>query len=225
MSFSNAVSQVAKKRDQVRKNLLITRIKKDVTAKNRYFDGELCDLLLGKLGINKANELIGIQPRLDHGDVIVETWIKDHVQPEKFSSDLQFTLAAGFTVMGTHPVHTREVPVVVMGLPLDVEDIEVRQYFAKFGGKPSENPPQYLNYPDGPVKGYRNGERRYRVDFSGQHIQMGSFHFIKRVKVKITYGGNIATCGWCHESVSGCPGNVIASKCHEKGGQEVPLAP
>lgn len=111
---------------------------------------------------------------------------------------------------------------VVTQLPLEVDDEDVMNYSIKVGGKPSNQPPQYLNYLDGPMKGYRNGERRYRVDFSGLQTQMGSSHPIKKAKVKIIYRDNFETCGWCHQSASGCPGAQLPPGA---GTRVVPISP
>ena len=123
------------------KNVVASRIRKDESVRDKYFDGNLCILLLNKLGVNLGTELIGIQPRMERGDVIVEIWLKNHVPPEKFASDVEFNLCQGFDVISTHPTMSREVPFIVSGLPLDVTDDDVRDYVALFGGKMSTQAP------------------------------------------------------------------------------------
>ena len=114
---------------------------------------------------------------------------------------------------------------VISGLPFNVSDEEVRDYVARFGGKLKNIPPEFCKIKDGPWKGQFNGERRYKVDISGQKMPMGSFHIIGGTKVKITYRGNTSTCGRCQAPPSQCPGGGIAGRCRDNGGPMVPLGP
>lgn len=68
--------------------------------RKKYGNGELCDMLCQKLGIKW---LLGMQPRLDRGDFVVETCMRDSIQPEKFTTDSQYLQAAGFNVVGAYP--------------------------------------------------------------------------------------------------------------------------
>ena len=69
--------------------------------------------------------------------------------------------------------------------------------------------------------GQPNADREYKVDFSGQIIPMGTYHFLGGRRVRIIYNGNTRTCGRCHRTSVDCPGGGIASKCREKNGPQV----
>ena len=176
--------------------MILARVQKSESSRDRYFDSELCGQLCVHLGITPQQDTLGFQTRMDRGEVVVEIWLKNHILAEKFSSEIVRELCPGFTVMGVHPAINREVSMVVSGLPFNVSDEEVRDYVAIFGGKLNVSP-ELCKIKEGAWKGQFNGERRYKVDFSGQKRPMGSFHIIGGAKVKVTYRGNTSTCGRC----------------------------
>ena len=58
---------------------------------------------------------------------------------------------------------------------------------------------------EGPFTGLYNGDRRYLVDFSTGR-NMGSYHLIDGVKIRVSYSGQRRTCGRCHKTSDECPG-------------------
>ena len=58
---------------------------------------------------------------------------------------------------------------------------------------------------DGPLKGLKNGDRKYKMDFSGWR-NMGTFHLIDGANVMVSYAGQRKTCGRCHGDSRSCPG-------------------
>ena len=69
-----------------------------------------------------------------------------------------------------------------------------------------------------------NGTRKYLVDFSQSIMYMGSYHFLDGEVVKISYRGNVETCGRCHKSAKKCPGGGKKKECREAGGSFVHIS-
>ena len=205
------------------RNVIVIRIQKGEQNRERYFDSELCGRLCVLLGITPQGDTLGFQTRMERGLVVVEVWLKSHILAEKYTSETICELCPGFTIMGVNPAIVKEVSLLISGLPFNVSDDEVRDYVQKFGGKITTPTPQLCTFRDGPWKGQYNGDRRYRVDFSGQKRPMGSFHILGGTRVKVVYTGNTSTCGRCQGYPTECPGGGIAGRCRENGGQMVPL--
>ena len=72
--------------------------------------------------------------------------------------------------------------------------------------------------------GQVNGDRKYRVYFSGQIRPMGTYHHLGGRRVRIVYQGNTSTCGRCHEPPARCPGGGLASRCRERDGPVVHIS-
>ena len=77
---------------------------------------------------------------------------------------------------------------------------------------------------DGPLKGLKNGTRKYKVDFS-RGINLGTYHILDGARIEARYPGQRRTCGRCQKtSATGCLGNGIGRLCQENGGIKVRLA-
>ena len=155
---------------------------------------------------------------MDRGDVVVEIWLKDSIEASKFSSDMWREICPGFDIVSVHPALSKEVTLLILDLPLNTKDSVVIDYVAKFGGKVSPHPPQLVKSKSGLWAGQPNGDRKYKADFTGQVIPMGTYHFLGGRRVRVIYPGNTRTCGRCHQPPTTCPGDGIASKCREKDG-------
>ena len=202
------------------RNVLIIRVRK-TAASSRHFDDEVCEVMCRILGIKPIQDTVGCQYFMDRGDVVVEIWLKENIQASKFSSDIWREICPGFDIISAHPALSKEVTLLILDLPLNVKDSVVRDYVAKFGGKLAPQPPLFVKAKSGIWAGQPNGDRKYKVDFSGQLIPMGTYHFLGGRRVRIIYNGNTCTCGRCHQPPTDCPGNGIASKCREKEGPQV----
>lgn len=75
----------------------------------------------------------------------------------------------------------------------------------------------------GPMKGIRNGDRKYLMDMSNMKKTLGSFHIFDGSRVSIMYSGQRRTCGRCHQTSRDCPGGGLAKNCYEKNGPKVDL--
>ena len=158
---------------------------------------------------------------MDRGDVVVEIWLKDNIKASKFSSDMWREICPGFDIVSVHPALSKEVTLLILDLPLNTKDSVVIDYVAKFGGKVSPHPPQFVKAKSGIWSGQPNGDRKYKADFTGQVIPMGTYHFLGGRRVRVIYPGNTRTCGRCHQPPTTCPGDGIASKCREKDGPSI----
>ena len=203
------------------RNVLIVRIRKTNLPSSRHFDDEVCEAMCRIIGVKPIQDTVGCQCTMDRGDVIVEIWLKDHIQASKFSSDIWREICPGFDIVSAHPALSKEVTLLILDLPLNIKDSVVRDYVAKFGGKLAPQPPLLVKAKSGIWAGQPNGDRKYKVDFSGQIIPMGTYHFLGGRRVRFIYNGNTRTCGRCHQSPTGCPGNGIASRCRERDGTQV----
>ena len=76
---------------------------------------------------------------------------------------------------------------------------------------------------DGPLRGLKNGNRRYLVDFTGGR-NMGTYHLIDGAKITVMYPGQKKTCGRCQHTSNECVGNAIARECEARHGPKVMLS-
>ena len=208
-----------------KRNVIVSRVKRSQEHENRYFDGELASLLCSKIGVTPCDDTLGYTTHMDKGDLLVEIWLKQHKSAEFYSSDKVIEICPGFTIVGTHPAHSRIISLLIIGLDFNTTDAEISDYVAEFGGKVINVPPEFCKVSSGPWKGQYNGDRRYKVDLSSLRRPMGSYHIIGRRRVKVVYPGNVATCRRCQGTSTTCPGGGLASRCRENGGEEVPLEP
>ena len=114
-----------------------------------------------------------------------------------------------------------EVEVKISGLNINTPDSLVVEYISKHG-KVVHPKVIYDTDKEGPLKGLKNGDRRYLVDFTNGR-NMGSFHILDGVRIKVNYSGQRKTCGRCHSTASNCPGGGIARTCEVNHGPKVSL--
>lgn len=218
-SYASRAKQVGP--DLEDRNVLIVRVRKSAAASNRLFDDSVCEIMCKIIGVKPIIDTVGCQYLMDRGDIVVEIWLKENIQASKFSSDLWREICPGFDIVSVHPALAKEVTLLILDLPLNTKDKVVRDYVAKFGGKLAPQPPQFVKAKSGIWVGQPNGDRKYKADFSGQIIPMGTYHFLGGRRVRVIYNGNTRTCGRCHQPPTNCPGDGIASKCREKSGPQV----
>ena len=101
-------------------------------------------------------------------------------------------------------------------------NLKTYPYYINKHGKVTNNKVVYETERDGPLKGLRNGDRKYLVDFSNG-LNMGSYHIIDGAYMTVFYSGQKKTCGRCHQTALACVGNGIARRCEEKLGPKVQL--
>ena len=77
---------------------------------------------------------------------------------------------------GIHPAGRRDVTVTLSGLNCNTPDSLVFEYIKKFVGQFLSEEIIYAKHGDGPLKGMKNGERKYQVIFNGGSPN-GNFSF------------------------------------------------
>ena len=95
-------------------------------------------------------------------------------------------------------------------------DDTVVNYLNKFG-KVVTNKVVYGIFGDGPLKGFRNGDRSYKMEIKPDK-NIGTYHFLDGQKVNIRYQGQSQTCARCYETARTCKGKGLAKKCEEQNG-------
>ena len=110
----------------------------------------------------------------------------------------------------------REVTVCIRSLNLNTPDNLIFDYLNKFGQVMSSKVVYYEDR-EGPLKGLRNGDRNYLVDFTNDR-NMGTFHIIDEANVLVNYTGQSKTCSTCHNTAVNCLGGGWARACEEKQG-------
>ena len=149
--------------------------------------------------------------------------LKVGINPEKYGSRERRTVSDSLKIIHTRPEISREVQMMVVGLPFNAPDSLVHEQVELFDGKVKGNPVQGT-YKVGPWRGQYNGDRRYTVDFSGQILPMGTYHILGGARCRIAYPGNVQTCARCHNFPKACPGSGMARSCDEKGGKRRSLS-
>ena len=80
-----------------------------------------------------------------------------------------------------------EVTVLIKGLNLNTPDSLILNYL-NLHGKVVSGKVIYDVERSGPLKGLKNGDRKYLVDFTNG-VNMSSYHLIDGVKVQVFYPG------------------------------------
>ena len=201
------------------RNVIIVRVRKTSEEVRSQFKDTICELVLQKLNIT-INDTVGAQYLYDKGDDIVEIWLLPHKSAQAFTSDSTKQLNSEFSIVSVRPALTQETSLMVLGVPINVKDNIISDYVSQFGGKIT-SPPEMCNTRSGLWKGRKNGDRRYKADFTNQLMAMGTYHLIAGKKVRFVYPGNLRTCARCHQTSEACPGKGFASVCKENNGPQV----
>ena len=101
----------------------------------------------------------------------------------------------------------------------NTKDEVVFDYLNSFG-KVLTSKVIYGIYLEGPLKGFRNGNRSYKMELN-PNANLGTYHVIDGHKVIVKYPGQLPTCGRCHKTSRMCKGKGIAKKCEEEQGEKV----
>ena len=178
--------------------------------------------LMDSLKMNTATEMKGFQIKYTKNGAVIQVWCNQNVNLEKFCRQENIQVSRGVFAKNIRPAGRRDVTVTVSGLNWNTPDSLIIEYFKKFGGQLVTEEVIYGTYGEGPLRGKKNGERKYQVIFDG--VQMGTYHFLDGEKVRIFYRGNMRTCGFCQKTAVSCPGGGIAKECKENGGVRLDLA-
>ena len=176
--------------------------------------------LLERVGIPKG-EVEGLQlvPKRMPRKIFV--WFIEGVDVTQYCRNECYRLATGVKTGTIKPMDSREVEVLIKGLNLNTPDTMVMEYLGLFG-KVIKNVVVYVRNKDGPFEGLKNGDRKYKMDFTGGR-NLGTYHLVDGANVNISYQGQKRTCARCHQTPSLCLGGGLAKNCDDKGGPKVKL--
>ena len=206
---------------RLKRNVLEITLEKNNKNNDVWFDldPESTARLLQILGIDIKSQVQGCQVK----QRVLSVWMAEGISLDRFCKEESIKVNKDIRTRMIRPAGKVDVTVTIYGLDFNTPDTFVFEYLKKFG-RVVKDEVIYARYPDGPLKGKYNGERRYQVDFSKSNQQdMGTYHIIDSSKVRIFYLGNKKTCGRCHNFANSCPGAGIAKECEGKNGQRVAL--
>ena len=207
---------------RLKRNILEIFIEKEEEETELVLNQNVVARLLDSLKMNTATEMEGFQTKYTKNGAVIQVWCVQGVNIEKFCRQENIQVSRGVFARSIRPAGRRDVTVTVSGLNWNTPDSLVIEYLKRFGGQLVTEEVIYGKYGDGPLRGKKNGDRKYQVIFDG--VQMGTFHFLDGERVKVFYRGNIKTCGYCQMTAINCPGGGIAKDCRENGGRRLDLA-
>ena len=207
---------------RLNKNVLEIVLEKDERGAFNVSD-EDCFRLMKKIGLETIPgiqvEAVQICP---NGRGVILITLKDNFPLEVFCRyDVFDVTASGIRAVNVKPAGKREVVVTVKGLHPNTRDDAVIDYLGKFG-RVVTTKVVHATFGDGPLKGFRNGDRSFKVELK-PHSNIGSYHILDGQRVTIRYPGQQQTCARCHETASRCAGGGMARRCEAAGGVKVEL--
>ena len=205
------------------KNVLEIILEKDEPGSFQVSDID-CARVMKKIGLDQRPgvhvDAIQICP---NGRGIIMITLKKEVPVEQFCRHDVFEVNdKGIRAVNIKPAGKREVVVHVKSIHPNTRDDGVIDYLGKFG-KVVANKVIYGVFGDGPLKGFRNGDRSYKMEVK-PGMNIGTYHVLDGQKVTIRYPGQLQTCARCHETARTCRGNGMARRCEAEGGQKVDLS-
>ena len=218
-TYSERLRGNINRNERLKRNVLEINLDFDVGV-NTKIENDTVSKLIKRMGIDMSTQVEAVQTCPGNSRKIY-IWLKNNVDISKFCSDESFKVADGIKTGFIKPMDKSEVAVLIKGLNLNTPDTLVLDYLAKHG-KVANDKVIYVTEKEGPMKGIKNGDRKYLIDFSGGR-NLGSYHIIDGVKVMISYSGQIKTCGRCHKTSRDCIGGGYAKQCELKNGPRVNL--
>ena len=204
------------------KNVLEVVLQKDERGGFNVSDDD-CARLMRKLGLDlRPGVHVEEVQNCPLGRGVIFITLKKEVLIEKYCRyDVIQVTESGIRAILTKPAGKREVVINMKGIHPNTRDEVVIDYLKKFGRLASNKVIHSVNS-DGPLKGFRNGDRSFKVEFKPKE-NMGTYHVIDGQKVTVRYPGQQQTCARCHETSQHCLGKGIAKKCDAAGGPKIEL--
>ena len=202
------------------KNVLEVVLEKDTRGGFIVKDVE-CANMMRRMGLDQRPgvevEEVQICP---HGRGVIFITLKKEVEISRYCRhDVLDVTESGIRSVMVKPAGKREVVVTVKGIHPNTREEVVLDYLGKFG-KICSSKVIYGVFNDGPLKGFRNGDRSYKLEINPS-TNLGSYHAIDGQKVTVRYPGQYQTCEKCHQTAKDCKGKGIARKCEAEGGPKV----
>ena len=217
-SWSSVLGASLPKRDN--NNVLEVSLQKD-TRGAFYVNESECFNMMRKLGLDPRPgiHVEGVQICPQGRGVIYITLMKE-VNIDRFCRyDVLEVTQSGIRTSLVKPAYKKEVIVTAKGIHPNTKETVVLDYLGKFG-KVFTGKVVYGLYPDGPLKGFKNGDRSYKMEMK-PGAGLGSYHVIDNQKVTIRYPGQQQTCARCHQTPQNCKGRGLAKRCEAEGGQKL----
>ena len=143
--------------ERLRRKVLEIQLESDQGVRVQL-DSETVSSLITKIGINIATQLEGYQI----APWKLYIWCKDSVSLEQFCRDDSIRVKEGIKTGLIKPMGRKEVEVKVSGLNLNTPDSLVVDYISKHCRVVSPKV-IYDTDKEGPLKGFKNGNRRFLV--------------------------------------------------------------
>ena len=174
------------------KNVLEVILEKD-TRGSFNVSHEECAKFLNRIGIDSKPgvhvEEVQICPN-GRGTILIT--LKKDVPINQFCRhDVVEVSKNGVRATNVKPVNKREVIINLRNLHPNTRDKTVINYLNKFG-KVISNKVVYGLYKEGPLKGFRNGDRAYKLDIK-PGVNIGTYHVLEGQKVTARYSGQFQT--------------------------------
>ena len=202
------------------RNVLEVVLEKDSRGPFIVTDSK-CFTLTRKLGLDQRPgvHVLGTQI-CPQGRGVIYFVLKENIDIMNFCQHEVFVVtSSGTRVINVKPAGKKEIIVTLKGVHPNTKDEVVVDYLTKFG-KVSSNRIVYGTFSDGPLKGFKNGDRSLKVELKpGTNI--GSYHFLDGQKISLRYPGQQQTCARCHKTARECRGRAMAKKCESEGGLKV----
>ena len=201
-------------------NVLVGSLQKDNRGAFNVNESE-CFNMMRKLGLDTRPgihvEGVQICPQ---GRGVIYITLRKEVNIDRFCRyDVLEVTQSGIRTSLVKPACKKEVIVTVKGIHPNTKETVVLNYLSKFG-KVFTSKVVYGLFPDGPLKGFKNGDRSYKMEIKSG-AGLGSYHIIDNQKVTIRYPGQLQTCARCHQTPQNCKGRGVARRCEVEGGQKV----
>ena len=133
--------------------------------------------------------------------------------------DVFMVTESGIRATNVKPVGKREVVINMKGIHPNTRDDGVINYLEKYG-KVVTNKVVYGVFTEGPLKGFKNSDRSYKIELK-PNVNIGTYHALDGQKVTARYPGQQQTCARCFETPQRCPGRGMARQCDTAGGDKV----
>ena len=179
-----------------------------------------CVRVLVKLGIDPRPGVIESIQICPNGRGVVFVTLRKDIPIERFCThDVIEVTQSGIRVVQVKPAGKRDIVVTLKGVHPNTRDDGVIDYLAKFGHITSTKVVRPV-FSDGPLKGIGNGDRMYKLELS-PNSYLGTYHVIDGQRVTAKYPGQQQTCARCFGTPLTCPGNGVAKKCEQEGGERM----
>ena len=205
------------------KNVLEVILEKDGRGSFLVSEND-CARMLRKIGLDMTPgaQVEGVQICPNGRGIILITLKKEVPIDIYCGHDVFEVTSSGIRAVNIKPVGKREVVVHMRNIHPNTMDEGVVNYLNKFG-KVLANKVVYGVFKEGPLRGFRNGDRSYKMEVK-PNVNIGTYHVLDGQKVTVRYPGQLQTCARCHSTAKTCLGRGIARRCEELGGEKVDLS-